>query len=58
MTARARPAFLEYSVFTRSDKPPKVGDTIQLGSTEYTVAGLRVRVELRPVRDDDDIETD
>mgnify|MGYP000515998084 CR=1 FL=1 len=58
MSTKARPATLEYTVFSRSDKPPRVGDTIQLGKQEYTVTGLRVRVELRAVHDDDDTFTD
>jgi len=51
---KARGASLEYTVFSRSDRPPKVGDVLMLGKQAYEVTSLRVRVELRTVRDDDD----
>jgi len=56
MTSRVkgRGAEISYSIASRSDKTPRVGDTIQLGKQEYTVTGLRVRVELRPIVDDSD----
>jgi len=54
MTTKPRPAALDYTVTTRTDRPPRIGDTIQLGKQAYTVTALRVRVELRPVRDDAD----
>jgi hypothetical protein len=50
---RSKPAALEYSVLTRGDRPPRIGDTLQLGRAEYEVVSLRVRVELRPVHDVD-----
>jgi hypothetical protein len=59
MSARkSRPAALEYSVLTRSDRPPRIGDTLQLGKQEYEVVSLRVRVELRPVSDVSDAQDD
>jgi len=54
--SKPRPASLDYSITTRFDRPPKVGDSIQLGKQKYTVTALRVKVELRPVHDDSDIE--
>lgn len=56
-TRKPKPAALEYSVHDRADRPPRIGDTLQLGKQAYEVASLRVRVELRPVSDvegDDD----
>jgi len=47
------PASIDYVVATRSDKIPRVGDIIELGKQAYTVSALRVKVELRPVHDDD-----
>lgn len=55
MSARkTKPAALEYSVHDRQDRPPRVGDMLQLGKQAYEVVSLRVRVELRPIAADDD----
>jgi hypothetical protein len=57
MNARKlKPAALEYSVHDRKDRPPRIGDTLQLGQQAYEVVSLRVRVELRPITADDDDE--
>jgi len=55
---KPKPAALEYSLHARKDRPPRVGDTMQLGRQSFEVVALRVRVELRPLRDveaDDDV---
>jgi len=52
MSRRRKPAVIDYEVLNRREKLPRVGDTLKLGDREYTVAALRVRVELLPVRDD------
>jgi len=49
-----RSARLDYTVVSRLDKTPRVGDTLVLGTTEYVVASMRLCLELRPVRDSDD----
>jgi len=49
-----RSARLDYTVVSRLDKIPRVGDTLVLGNTEYIVSSMRLCLELRPVRDDDD----
>jgi len=51
--SKHHPAELAYVITSRADKPPRVGDSIQLGRTEYVVTALRLRVELRAVRDDE-----
>ena len=59
MSARKpKPAALEYSLHSRSDKPPRIGDTLQLGKQAYEVVSLRLRVELRPVAEVDDDHED
>jgi hypothetical protein len=51
---RLKPAALEYSVHDRKDRPPRIGDTLQLGKQAYEVVSLRVRVELRLIAADDE----
>jgi len=54
VSRRQRPAELAYVITSRSDKAPKIGDLFELGKQAFEVVAVRVRVELRPVRDDDD----
>ena len=48
-TRKPPPAALEYTVLSRTDRPPRTGAILQLGKSGYEVVSLRVRVELRPI---------
>jgi hypothetical protein len=55
---RGARALLEYSVHSRSDKPPRIGDVMRLGKQDFEVTALHVRVELRRIQDDESEDTE